>query len=149
MTDAQRDAMVADQTSFDTKFNSFKCLLTAEQIRKLSKLSPEDIGLLDLALTFGQQNSNEIPGTIDVPELGKDVALAKQLAIVYAKVAQEAEMVRCSLIAVMSDGFKASRDIYRVAQAQGRTPQNSTFLDRFGARFARGPQPAKQSASGS
>lgn len=143
MTDAQRDAMVADLVAFETKWANYDCPLTPQQIANLSKMSPEEIGLLDLALTFAQQNPGALPSGINLTEFAKDIALIKQVAVLNAKTQQHADRTRCTLIAGMSDGFKTGRDIYRVAQAMGRTPENATFLDAFGARFARGPAPAK------
>ena len=142
MTDAQRDAMLTDLSSFDTKFASYKCLLTPDQIRRLSKLSAADIALLDMAMTYAQQNPGAFGADLSLAEFGKDIALAKQIVPVDAKAHQEADLTQCSLIAVLSDGFVAARLIYRVAQAQGRTPANAAFLDAFGAHFARGPQAA-------
>ena len=140
MTDAQRDAMLTDLSSFDTKFTSFKCLLSSAQIARLSKLSAADIALLDMALTYAQQNPGAFGSDLNLPEFGKDIALAKQVAMVDAKAHQEADVTKCSLIAVLSDGFVAARMIYRVAQAVGRNPSNAAFLDAFGAHFAHGPQ---------
>ena len=146
MTDVQRDAMITDLTNFDTKFNNYKCPLTPEQIRRMPKLSMADVGVLQLAVTFAQQNPTAIPGTINLTELANDLALGKQIIIVDAITQQKADMTKCSAIAALSDAYKAALDIYRIAQAQGRTPQNMTFLDEFGARFAHSPQPAKQPA---
>lgn len=61
---------------------------------------------------------------------------------VDAKAQQKANLTQCSLIAVMSDGFVVARQIYRIAQAEGRNPNNAAFLDAFGAHFSRNPQPA-------
>ena len=140
MTDVQRDAMLTDFDAFDTKFASYKCLLTPQQIRHLSKLDREDMGLLDVALTFAQQNPASIPAELSVAELVKDVALAKQLAQVDAKAQQKANLTECSLITTLSDAFAAARMIYRVEKAKGRTPANEAFLNAFGDHFGRGPQ---------
>jgi hypothetical protein len=142
MTDVQRDAMVADLVAFETKWAPYDCPLTPTQIAGLARMSPGDIGLLDLALTFAQQNPTALPSGINLTEFAKDIALIKQVAVINAKTQQHADRTRCTMIAGMSDGFKTGRDIYRVAQAMGRTPENTAFLDAFGARFARGPQAA-------
>ena len=136
MTDVQRDALLTDLTSFDTKFAAYKSTLTPKEIAHLAKLGAADIAYLDLALTFAQQNPTAIPGNINLAEFVKDLTLAKQLAMVNARVEQLANQTRTSLIAVMSDGFAAARLVYRVAQAQGRTPETTAFLDAFGKHFA-------------
>ena len=48
-------------------------------------------------------------------------------------------MVATSQIAALSDAYKPALLIYNGVKAQNRTPQNQTFLNEFGARFARGP----------
>ena len=140
MTDVQRDAMLTDLTAFQTKWAPYLCQLTPTQIANLAKMSPEDIGLLELALTYMQQNPGQLPGNINVTEFARDVSTARQAIIVNARTQQIADQTRCTLIALMSDGFATARDVYRIAQAVGRTPENTAFLDAFGARFARGPQ---------
>jgi hypothetical protein len=139
MTDAQRDAIITDVSAADTKFANYKVSLTAEQIKKLSKLAATDIALLDLAATFAAQNAGSIPADVNVAEFSKDIALAKQLAQVDAKAQPLAEATKVSLISVMSDGYTTAREIYRIALARGRTPQTIPFLDAFGARFGKNP----------
>ena len=139
MTDVQRDAIITDLSAADTKFANYKVPLTTDQIKKLSKLAVADIALLDLAATYAAQNAGAIPADINVTEMNKDIALAKQLAQVDAKAQQLAESTKVSLISVMSDGYGAAREIYRIALARGRTPQTIPFLDAFGARFGKNP----------
>ena len=133
--------MLADLTSFDTKFAAYKSTLTPDDIKRLAKFSAADIAYLDMALTYAQQNPTTLPANISVTELAKDIALAKQIVTVNAKAEQEANQTRASLIAVLSDASVTSRAIYRTAQAQGRTPETTAFLDAFGARFAHAPTP--------
>jgi hypothetical protein len=141
MTDAQRDAMLADLDAFDTKFNLYKTSLTPAEIGRLSKLAASDIGMLELAQTYALQNPGSIPASLGVSELSSDIALAEQIVQVDAKAQQKANLTHNSLIAVMSDGWGAARKIYRIALAEGRTPGNSAFLDAFGARFNQEPPP--------
>ncbi|MBI3880729.1 MAG: hypothetical protein HY301_11810 [Verrucomicrobia bacterium] len=140
MTDAQRDAMIADLTAFDTKFDGFKVNLTADQVRHLSKHKPEDIGVLEVALTFAQQNPGEVGDATGVAEMVKDIGIANHVIPVNAETNQKAKMTNATLIAALSDAYEKAREIYRVQKAKGRTPANSTFLDSFGARFGHGPQ---------
>jgi hypothetical protein len=140
MSDTQRISMVSDFTSFDSKWAEFETSLTAEQIANLSKMSASDLALLELAKTYADQNPGAIPGDVPVAELVKDIALAKQVVVVDAKAQQTANKTRNTMIAIMSDAYVVAREVYRIAKARGRTPQNAEFLDRFGARFARGPQ---------
>lgn len=146
MTDIQRDAMLADLNSFDTKFTPFECDLTPEEIRGLSKLSPQEIAILDAALTYAQQNPSALPANINIAQLITCIALAKQITPIDAKAQQEAAATHTTLIAVMSVGFDIGREIYRVAQARGRTPQTIPFLDTFGQHFAHGPHAAAAKA---
>ena len=140
MTDAQRDAMLADLAAFSTKYAPYQCPLDPAQIRRLAKLGPSDIGLLQMALTYAQQNPNLIPGMISTAEMDKDIKLVQQLIVLDAATQQRANQTRCSMIAAMSDGFNTALKIYGIASAQGRTPENAAFLDAFGERFKKGPQ---------
>ena len=140
MTDVQRDAMIADLAAFALKFAPYMVNLTPDEIKRLAKLKPTDVAVLDVGLTYMQQNPASITGDTNVAGLIKDIALAKQEIIVDAEMQQKANITRVSLIAVLSDGFKTVNEVYRVEKAKGRNPQNAAFLDAYGARFAHGPQ---------
>lgn len=140
MTDAQRDALLADLAAFEAKWAPYKVNLTPEQIAGLAKLSAADIGLLEIALTFTQQNAGSISADQNAAGLALDVPLARQAIIVDAAAQQKAAMTRNTLIAIMSDAFVTANGIYRVEKAKGKNPQNETFLNAYGEHFARGPQ---------
>jgi hypothetical protein len=140
MTDAQREALLADLAAFDAKWGPFKVNLGPDQIGNIAKLSPSDIGLLEIALTFVQQNAGSISADQGAALLAQDVALARQAIIVDAAAQQKAAMTRNTLIAIMSDAFVVANGIYRVEKAKGKNPQNEAFLEAYGAHFARGPQ---------
>lgn len=147
MTDAQRDALLADLAAFDAKWAPYKVNLGPEDIANIAKLSPSDIGLLEIALTFVQQNAGSISADQGAALLAQDVALARQAIIVDAAAQQKAALTRNTLIAVMSDAFVVANGIYRVEKAKGKNPQNETFLEAYGAHFSRSPQeppPANQ-----
>lgn len=148
MTDAQRDALLADLAAFDTKFKDFKLDLTPDQIAKLNKVSADDLAGLELALTYAQQNPSGLPGDVPLTEFGGDVALARQLVKLYISVEQKARMVRTSLIGTLSDASVTAGVIYRVAKAVGRTPANAAFLDAYGAQYAHSSKAKKPAAPG-
>ena len=141
MTDVQRDAMLADLTGFDTKFENYKVPLDPEEVAKLARFGESDIAELENAQTYAQQNPGAIPGNVNLVEFAKDIALARQIVQIKLRLIQLLDYVSTSLIVVLSDGYKTALLIYNIAKAQGRTPQNQAFIDSFGARFARGPQP--------
>ena len=140
MTNEQRIAMLADLAAFDLKFEAYKLLLTPDQIARLAKIKPADIGALETGQTFAQQNPNAISADMTIGELDKDVALARQLILLLAAAEQKADLIRTSLIACLSDGRVKTDEIYRVEKAKGKNPQNATFLETYGERYARGPQ---------
>lgn len=141
MTNAQRDAMLADIEAFLLKYEAFKVNLNAEQIKRLARIKETDIAQMEAAQTFAQQNPTAIPGDVNVAGLNLDLALAHQIVLVNTRIQQAADIVRISLIAALSDGLVTSGLIYRLEQAKGRTPQNQNFLDTYGARYAHSPQP--------
>lgn len=140
MTDVQRDAMFADLTGFETKFENYKVQLDPGEIAKLARFSESGLADLELAQTYTQQNPGVMPATVNLVEFGKDIALARQIIQLKLRLIQLLDYVSTALIAALSDGYKTALLIYNIAKAQGRTPQNQAFLDAFGARFAKGPQ---------
>ncbi len=140
MTDVQRDAILSDLNAALTKFAVFAHALTPEDRRSLARLDGTSLGQLELALTFADQNPGALPGDLNVAEFRKDVALAKQLAPIKAKMAMLNESIGDTCISVLSDGYVASLEIYRVAKALGRGAQFDAFIDAFGQRFARSPR---------
>lgn len=142
MTNAQRDAMMADLDAFDAKWAPYKTTQTPEEIARLSKLSPGNIGLLEVAYNHAIQNPNSFPANTGVAELGLDIALGHQAIMVDQKTQQKANQTHNTVIVVMSDGWVTARKIYRIALAEGRTPENTAFLDAFGAHFEQEPPPA-------
>ena len=140
MTDVQRDAMIGDLTAFGTKFDAYKVELTPDEIAKLARISETGLPELELAQAYAQQNPAAIPGNVNLTEFAKDLALARQIMQVKTRLTQLLDYVATALIAALSDSYKTALLIYNIAKAQGRTPQNQTFLDAFGTRFAKGPQ---------
>ena len=140
MTDVQRDALLADLEAFDTKWGPYKVNLTPDQIAKLAKIKPSDIGALEIALTYAQQNPAAISADMDIAGLAEDVTLARQAIIVNAAAQQKADLTHTTIIAALSDGRVTADALYRVEKAKGKNPQNATFLEAYGARYARSPQ---------
>jgi len=140
MTDVQRDAMLADLTGFDTKFAAYKIAMEPEDIAKLARINESALAELELAQTYAQQTPDAIPGSVNLVEFGKDIALARQIIQIKLRLIQLLDYVSTALIVSLSDAYKTALLIYNIAKAQGRTPQNQAFIDAFGERFARGPQ---------
>ncbi len=140
MTNTQRAAMLADLAAFDLKFEDYKVSLTPDQIARLAKLKPADIGALETGQTFAQQNPTAISADMDIAGLSEDVALGRQVIIVNAAAQQKADMTHTTIIAALNDGRVTADAIYRVEKAKGKNPQNATFLEEYGQRYARSGQ---------
>lgn len=138
MSDVQRDAMLGDLSAFDLKFEAFKVNLSPDQVRRLAKLNVSDLGLLKMAYAYAIQNPDTVPANAGVAGLATDIALIEQLIQVFLAAQQKADTVRNSMVAGLSDGFKAGLRIYGYAQVAGRSPENAAFLDAFGERFTKG-----------
>ena len=140
MTDVQREAMSADLTGFESKFENYKVAMDPDEIAKLARFNESAIAELELAQTYTQQNPGVMPASVNLVEFGKDIALARQIIQLKLRLIQLLDYVSTALIATLSDSYKTALLIYNIAKAQGRTPQNQAFLDAFGQRFAKGPQ---------
>jgi hypothetical protein len=140
MTAVQRDAILTDVNGALTKLDEYLTPLTPDQRRRLARLADTNIGLLKTALQFAQQNPGAIPADLDVAEFAKDVELAEQITQIKARIAMLEDAITDISIAVHSDAYIASLEIYRLAQALGRGAAFDAFIDDFGRRFARGPR---------
>ena len=141
MTDAQRDAILADLTAAQTKAAPFVHRLTPEDRRRLTKIEAADVALLDKALVFAQQNPGALPADLDVTEFAKDLALGKQHLPLCMKADQVAEAISDGCMSALSDAYLAALEIYRVAKAQNTSGKHDSFVQDFGQRFARKSKP--------
>ncbi|MEN9575909.1 MAG: hypothetical protein RL514_3764 [Verrucomicrobiota bacterium] len=140
MTNEQLAALLGDLTAFDTKFANYKIELEPDDLAKLARINESGLATLEMAQTYAQQTPNAIPGSVNLVEFGKDIALARQIIQIKLRLIQLLDYVSTALIVTLSDAYKTALLIYNIAKAQGRTPQNEAFIDAFGERFARGPQ---------
>ena len=141
MTDAQRDAIIADLEAAKVKHIPFSHALSPADRRRLAKIESADVALLDKALIFAQQNPGAMPADIDLVEFAKDLALGKQHLPVCLKADQVAEAINDGCLSVLSDAYLAALEIYRVAKALNKSGQYDAFVDEFGQRFARRSRP--------
>jgi len=137
LTDAQRDAILADLTAAQTKMADSSHSLTPEDRRRLTKIEAADMTLLDQALQFAQQNPGAMPADVDLAALAEDIALGRQYLPICAKANQTAEIAGDNCMSALSDAYVAALDIYRVAKALNTSGQYDAFVQAFGQRFAR------------
>lgn len=137
LTDAQRDAIIADLSAAQTKMADSSHSLTPEDRRRLTKIEAADMALLDQALQFAQQNPGAVPADLDLAALTQDIALGRQYLPICAKADQVAEIAGDNCMSALSDAYVAALDIYRVAKALNTSGQYDAFVQAFGQRFAR------------
>ncbi len=141
LSDAERDEILALLEAVLTKLKPVAHALTPEERGTIVRIRPEDLALLEQALDFARQNPAAVPDDVDVEELAKDIALARQEQPILAKVQILHEVMQDASMSVLSDAYDASLDIYRIAKAINKSGKYDTFVKSFGARFAKRRRP--------
>lgn len=137
LTDAERDEILALLDAVLVKLKPVAHELTPQERGTIVRIRPEDLAILEQALDFARQNPAAVPDDVDVDELAKDIALARQEQPILAKVQMVHEVMQDASMSVLSDAYDAALDIYRIAKAINKSGRYDTFVRTFGARFAR------------
>lgn len=123
--------------------------LTPEQRRNLKHAASSGQGVIQDSLTFVAQNPSAMPGDFDAAEFAKDGALLSAFGPVAASVAQLAEDVDDTFIALQADLYSEFLDVYAFAKANNRKGTYDTFVNSVKGRFAKTNAKTAQPAAAS
>jgi hypothetical protein len=111
--------------------------LTPEDRRTLPRMGDKSRAFVSQALTIAQQNTDILPGSFDLQEMQKDVALTTALEPIRAALTQLQELVDDTYVAAGSEAYTAALLVYQYARAGSKGAALDNLLDGLGQRFAR------------
>ena len=118
----------------------FLIALTLEERHDLAKMGEKRQGAISLGRIFAAQHPEALPGTFDAVEFAKDGTLFDVFAPVVAAIAQLAEDVSDTDLALRNDLMLEFLDLYAFVKAINRNGQYDAFLASVAPIFARGPR---------
>jgi hypothetical protein len=122
--------------------------LTPEDRRSLPRMGDKSRAFVSQALTVAQQNADILPGSFDLQEMQRDVALTTALEPIMAALTQLQELVEDTYIAAGSEAYTAALLVYQYARAGSKGAALDNLLDGLGQRFARKSAGKKQPPGG-
>lgn len=90
----------------------FLISLTDDEIRVLPKMGDKSVSFVEKSLDYAEGNAQFVPPYLSVPELRKDLELAKQLQPVFNAIAQLYHAMNSTYTAVGSEAMTASLTFY-------------------------------------
>jgi hypothetical protein len=122
--------------------------LTPEERHALPKMGDKSRAFVSQALTVAQQNSDILPGSFDLQEMQRDVALTTALEPIMSALTQLQELVEDTYLAAGSDAYTAALLVYQYARAGSKGAALDNLLDGLGQRFARKSRGKTQPSGG-
>jgi hypothetical protein len=113
--------------------------LTKEERQRLSH-AVGDQTFITLSLAFAAQHPEALPATFNLAEYAKDGALLTSYLPIFAALGQLFEDGSDTNIALGSDLYSASLDVYAFAKANNRNGAYDAYIDSVKARFKKSPR---------
>jgi hypothetical protein len=111
-------------------------LSTAER-QRLLKAGDRSQAFINKASEVGQQIADHLPGSLDLDEMRKDVALRDRLYPVMLAVSKLAEKLSDTYALVSSEAYAAALVVYRTAKAVEGDEGLGQAVAELGSRFER------------
>jgi hypothetical protein len=111
--------------------------LSPEERKSLPKMGDRSRAFVSQALEVATQNADILPGSFDVEEMRKDVALISALTPIMTALAQLQELVEDTFTGVGSDAYTSALLVYQYARTSGKGAALDSSLDAMSQRFAR------------
>lgn len=122
--------------------------LTTEERRSLPKLGDKSRAFVSKALEVATQNQDFLSRSFDLDEMRQDVELFEAMYPVLLALTQLHELLDDTVVAVGSEAYPASLQVYNYARASGKGAGLDAVVDEMGRRFARKSRTAQPQASG-
>ncbi len=114
--------------------------LTKDERQSLPRAGDNSQAFLQASLTFVAQHPEALPANFNTAEFAKDGALLTPFSPVVAAIAQLNEDVQDTDLALNSDLFAQSLDVYAFAKANNRGGAYDAYVDSVKGRFAKRPR---------
>ncbi|MEI9961910.1 MAG: hypothetical protein WDM76_12485 [Limisphaerales bacterium] len=108
--------------------------------QSLARAGDGSQAFLQASLNFAAQHPEALPATFNTAEFAKDGALAVPFAPIVAAIEQLHEDMQDTNLALNSDLFAQSLDVYAFAKANNRSGAYDTYIDSAKNRFAKTPR---------
>jgi len=132
-------AIAAQLTEIHTRLN-FNVSLSPEQKQRLSKAGQQRTPFLAKAVNVALTHSGILARDFDDVEYKKDYDLMVALEPISVQLTELNEMVKTTLMAVKSDLYYASRDVYKHASNHAdKSPGLNATIAELAAYFKHGP----------
>jgi hypothetical protein len=146
ISEADQQAVLAAIETIRQKL-PFLIDLSPEQRRSLPKMGDKSRAFVGKALAVAQHNSNFLPRSFSVEEMGRDVQLFEALQPILTSLTRLQEQLSDTYTEVGSEAYSAALVVYQYARTSGDGESLETLLDDMAQRFARKSKSARAPAS--
>jgi hypothetical protein len=117
--------------------------LTPAQKATLNKAANARIPFIMQASIYAQQHPEVLPGSFDLVEYGKDVALISAFLPVLTSLNSLQEKCTDTLMLVASESYDESLDVYNAFKSNNRSGEYDTIIAALAVFFKKTPAAAK------
>jgi hypothetical protein len=126
---------------------NFLLALRTEDIQSIYKPGSGYLPFIDLVDHVVEQHPEILSTTIDIDELRKDIALAKQLAPIIVAIDAFSESLHRTYTAVCSDAMGTCFDVYSLCKLnRDKVPGMSAIVDEMASYFKKSPRKTANAA---
>ena len=120
--------------------------LTIEERKTLPLMGDKSIPFVEKSIEFARQEPKLVTNFLDVDELARDLALARQLKKILNVIEPLYEKVQDTYLAVGSEAFAAARTFYRTVKnaAKSGVPGADAIASELSKRYERGARGSKE-----
>jgi hypothetical protein len=136
LAQADLDAVMQAITTIKTKL-PFLIDLSPEERHALPKMGDKSAAFVNKTLEVAKQNSDFLPRSFDVAEMGKDVELFQALQSVALALGPLSELVDDTMLEVGSEAYASALVVYQYAKNSGQGAALDGVADELSKRFAR------------
>ena len=136
LSEADQQAVLAAIETIRQKL-PFLIDLTPEQRRSLPKMGDKSRAFVSKALTIAQHNSNFLPRSFSVEEMGRDVGLIESLQPIMVSLTRLFEQLEDTYTEVGSEAYSAALVVYQYGRTSSDGESLESLLDDMAQRFAR------------
>jgi hypothetical protein len=139
LSDADRDAALADLTDLETKLPFLVGLSIADRVN-LNKMGNTRRSFVEQTVPIATQNAQVLPASFDLNEFKSDMALYHQLAPIMDALDRIHEKVNDTMMALGSDLYSAALEAYGYIKSAGKSQALDALREQLKASRARAPK---------
>ena len=139
LSDADRDAAIADLAAFEAKLTFLLGLSIADRI-ELAKMGNTRRAFVEQALLIATQNAQVLPASFNLAEFQGDMDLYHQLAPVMEALEHTREKVNDTIMALGSDLYSAALEAYSYIKSAGKSQGLDALRQQLKASRQRAPK---------